>query len=149
MNMLVELFEAKKIVEKIDKYQPKHEVIDKIPLNYMDEYIYQFYNVVLDYFTIKEYNLVHEFIFENDDFIELLREIEPTIRNYFQNEELFLEIIPDPENSTSQLVIYIQIDFDRNPVDNVLDNLHEIDKHVNKLVTKDIKGKFLVTVESL
>jgi len=79
----------------------------------------------------------------------LLRNIEPIIKKHFPKEELFLEFVPDPEGTLDQLLIYIQVDFQTNSEDNVLKNLHEIDKLSNQMESEKIYGKFLISVESL
>ncbi|MCL2115124.1 MAG: hypothetical protein FWH29_02760 [Methanobrevibacter sp.] len=148
MSALAGDFEVRKALEKIEKYQ-SDDSMEKLTFDYIDSYVYQFYNVVLDYFTIRHLKPIHDFIYKNDDFIVLLREIEPIIRQYFPNEELVLEYVHDPEGCMNQLVIYIQIDFNENSTNNILNNLHKIDEYAHKLTTDNIKGKFLVNVESL
>ena len=76
--------------------------------NYASLFIYQFKENIL-----KEYSLINEdkirnFIFRNDDLIELFQDINLLIKEYFNDYSCSLEFVQDPEfNSLNQLVIYI------------------------------------------
>lgn len=116
---------------------------------YINDFIIQFYTGISKSFSLRNFEEINDFIVENDDLISLLRNVEPIVREYFKNESLFLEFVPDPEIDRDQLLLYICVDFSKNSTDEVLDKIHLIDKKIMPLKKGNAKGKFLVNVESL
>lgn len=119
--------------------------INKIIGDYIKEFNSIFKENILNNFTIRNEE-VTTFFLDNDDFILLLKNLEPIIREFFQHEELVLEFVPDPD-WIGQLVLYIQTSVNNINIDDLYDKIEEIENKSSTLFSSDMKKMFLIDVE--
>jgi len=119
----------------------------EITEEFIKDYVYQFYNVVFEPFQIKDFQNVYDFVYKNDDLIDLLRNIKPIVRNYFPNEELVLEYVPDPEIDLNQLVLFIKTFNYKDNAEIVENKLDKLDSEIFPLLNDNTRNKFLIEVE--
>lgn len=135
-------------LDSIKSYDKKYKQFnDEIILHdYAHLFINQFQENFLREYELINSNEIRNFIFKNDDLIELFHEINFLIKKYFNDYPCSLEFVQDPEfNSLNQLVIYVH--GEESSFDEDWGILKQLNKEIRMLNISNKDVKSLVSVD--
>jgi hypothetical protein len=128
---------------------PDNEQDSLILMSYIFLFNNKFKNL-MNYFIIKDYNEVYNFIKNNENIFELLDEIKPILSSYFNNNKFLLRISKNPENSDAKLKLIIKADYSFEDTDDLVKRLVKLNSEIRPFKRQfDVVNEFLVDVECL
>lgn len=116
----------------------------------MDIFNFKFRSL-LDYYDVSSRNKLYGFLIKNEDMFVLLEDIKPILEKFFLNKKFVIKIIEDPEiNNDIRLVVYIQLNYSEEDLDEVLNKLNRINSKIRPIKRRlNLLNNFLVDVVCL
>lgn len=128
----------------------KNEKEQQVLSNFMDIFNFKFRSL-LDYYDVSSRNKLYGFLIKNEDMFVLLEDIKPILEKFFLNKKFVIKIIEDPEiNNDIRLVVYIQLNYSEEDLDEVLNKLNRINSKIRPIKRRlNLLNNFLVDVVCL